>query len=84
MKYLIDKILIIKTMNRIALLALCLLMMTTCQQRQQITDQKELKKPQEIAITNMGDVKYGDYLQDKTMRVDYYHSGNATGDSFCN
>jgi hypothetical protein len=62
-------------MKKITLIILSLLMITACEQKKQTTEQKEEKKVQGTEFVNKGDVKYEDYFLDKTMRVDYFHSG---------
>ena len=36
----------------------------------------------EIELINNGNVKFDDFFLDKTMRLDYYHSGNSRADHF--
>ena len=75
-----------KNMKRITLIGLCVLMMMACKQKSQMTEQKKGETLQAASIqteaVNKGDVKYDDYFLDKTMRVDYFHSGTATEEHF--
>ena len=66
-------------MNRLQIIGLCFLFITACQPKTQTSVQKDEKA---IEAVNKGDVKYDDYLLDKTMRVDYFHSGNASEEHF--
>ena len=35
-----------------------------------------------MAISSYGQVNFDDYFVDKTMRLDYYHAGDATHEHF--
>jgi len=40
------------------------------------------KTNSEVAVINNGDVDFNTYFKEKTMRVDYFHTGNASSESF--
>jgi len=68
-------------MNRIFFFFLSVLALVSCKPKQQATT-GVANTPQNIAVVNNGDVKFDTYFKDKTMRLDYIHSGTATEDHF--
>jgi len=40
------------------------------------------KSPDSISVIDNGNVNFDEYFTDKTMRLDYFHSGNATEEHF--
>jgi hypothetical protein len=57
-------------------------MLVSCTSNQKPAATDESKKVPEIKVINNGDVPFDNYFTDKTMRVDYYHSGTATKEKF--
>jgi hypothetical protein len=54
----------------------------SCKQNKQISDNTQIQSSLEIKIVNTGNVDFQVYFTDKTMRLDYFHSGNATEEHF--
>lgn len=46
------------------------------------TDKKEAPAVSEIQVVNNGNTDFAKYFTDKTMRLDYFHSGTATEEHF--
>lgn len=68
-------------MNKIITITLCILVLSSCKQKQTAKQISEMKADS-IGIINKGNVNYNDYFLDKTMRVDYFHSGTAKEEHF--
>ncbi len=61
------------------------LLLSACTPSGQSYEAKEIasKVPvQEVTVINNGNVIFGDFFTDKTMRMDYFHTGNAKGEEF--
>jgi hypothetical protein len=48
----------------------------------QTPDKTTATGPKPIAVVDKGDVKFESFFQDKTMRLDFFHSGNTTEEHF--
>jgi len=57
-------------------------LMVSCEPNQPATEVEDEKSSPEIVINNKGDVDFDQYFLDKTMRLDYFHHGNATQEKF--
>lgn len=66
--------------NNLILLAACALL-ASCNSKPETTENASQIKDS-ITVVNQGNVAFADYFTQKTMRFDYYHTGNATGESF--
>ncbi len=53
-----------------------------CQHVQPPVAVEQTAKGDEIAVVDNGNVPFGDYFLDKTMRVDFFHSGTAAEEKF--
>ncbi len=57
-------------------------MLVSCTSNQKPAATTEFNKVSDIKVINNGDVPFDNYFTDKTMRVDYYHSGTAIEEKF--
>ncbi|RPH29558.1 MAG: peptidase M64 [Bacteroidales bacterium] len=55
---------------------------SSCKTNQQKDEKVEAKAEPTIAVINNGDVDFDTYFVDKTMRMDYFHTGNVTEEKF--
>jgi hypothetical protein len=56
--------------------------MASCKQPERKSEKVIPQKATEIQIVNNGNVSFGNYFLDKTMRLDYFHSGTAAEEHF--
>ncbi len=68
-------------MKYINFFPLFILLLFSCQSGQQKTEVKNTTASG-INVVNNGDVDFGSYFLDKTMRMDYFHTGNANEEQF--
>ncbi|HUX97835.1 MAG TPA: M64 family metallopeptidase [Bacteroidales bacterium] len=54
----------------------------TCIRKDQKTDASQEAPSSEIEIINTGNIDYSKYFVDKTMRLDYFHTGTASEEHF--
>ena len=71
-------------MKKIFLLAALALLMASCSQpsKQQAAAVKTDSTKAEIQVVDNGNVSFDQYFSDKTMRLDYNHSGNSKEEHF--
>ena len=69
-------------MNRGLILLLFLAVLVSCKPKQQATENSVAGSPKTIAVVNNGNVKFDSYFKDKTMRLDYFHSGTTAEEHF--
>ncbi|MCX6270442.1 MAG: M64 family metallo-endopeptidase [Bacteroidetes bacterium] len=69
-------------MKKIIVLALSILVFASCRQKHQQTGQTGTMKTAEITVIDKGNVNFRDYFLDKTMRLDYFHSGTVKEEHF--
>ena len=69
-------------MNRGLILLLSAIALVSCKPKQQTTENKVVDTTPNITVVNNGDVKFDSYFKDKTMRLDYFHSGTSTEEHF--
>jgi hypothetical protein len=63
--------------------AFSLLVLFSCTQSGEKTAKTEIKaSAPAVNVTDKGNAVFSDWFTDKTMRLDYYHSGNATEERF--
>ena len=58
------------------------LLMTACQPKPQNGSNEQTQTSAEISVVNQGDVDFDAWFQNKTMRVDYFHTGNVKEEKF--
>ena len=56
--------------------------LTSCRHGEVKKGAEAVKKPSEIQTVISGNVDFSKYFTDKTMRIDYFHSGTATEEHF--
>ncbi len=56
--------------------------MISCRQSEKKSEKNAPLKPAEIQVVNNGNVSFDNYFLDKTMRLDYFHSGTAAEEHF--
>jgi hypothetical protein len=59
-----------------------IIMFCSCRQSVNVSTPKLSDKPSDIQAVNKGNVDFITYFTDKTMRLDYFHSGTATEEHF--
>ena len=69
-------------MNRRLILFLSAIALVSCKPKQLANENTVAGSVQNIAVVNNGNVKFDAYFKDKTMRLDYFHSGTATEEHF--
>jgi hypothetical protein len=69
-------------MKKALLLLSFICIVLSCKQNDKKTSATATKTPLEIQIVNNGNVEFSKYFKDKTMRVDYFHSGTASEEHF--
>jgi hypothetical protein len=57
-------------------------LMSSCRQPVKKAEIKETPGSAEIQVVNNGNISFENYFLDKTMRLDYFHSGTATEEHF--
>lgn len=65
-----------------SLLIIPLAVMLSCKPQQPKVDTQNPTAKAEIAIVNKGDVDFDTYFVKKTMRLDYFHTGNSKEEQF--
>ena len=66
----------------VILLTFSILHFTCKQDKVADTDSDVIDTQQEIAAINKGNVEFNTYFENKTMRLDYFHTGTATEENF--
>jgi len=69
-------------MRTLTFAVLSLVLMLSYQLKAQPTEINQEQKPSEIAVVNKGTVIFDNYFKDKTLRVDFFHTGNAKEEMF--
>jgi hypothetical protein len=69
-------------MKRGLILLLIAISLVSCKPKQQTTENNAAATSPNITVVNNGNVKFDTYFKDKTMRLDYFHSGTATEEHF--
>ena len=69
-------------MSRLIIILIATLFFTCCKNAGTKTDETQLLKTSGLAVVIKGNVEYSKYFLDKTMRLDYFHSGTATEEHF--
>ncbi|MDP4290145.1 MAG: M64 family metallopeptidase [Bacteroidota bacterium] len=69
-------------MNRRLILLLAIITMVSCNSNRQAPQNKDAGSPQNITVVNKGNVEFDRYFTNKTMRLDYFHSGTAQEEHF--
>ena len=69
-------------MKRITFLLIILSICTYCGTRNNVQEAAGNDENADIQIINRGNVPFGDFFTGKTMRLDYFHSGNASEEHF--
>jgi len=71
-------------MKRLVLLLLGIAALSSCttQQQEQSKETHPSEMVAQIDVVNKGNVVFDDYFKDKTMRLDYYHTGNSKTEHF--
>jgi hypothetical protein len=64
-------------MKKVILLLSVMLIVLSCRQNSDKSTTLSTKTPLDIKIVNKGNVEFSEYFLDKTMRLDYFHSGTA-------
>ncbi|MFO7828232.1 MAG: peptidase M64 N-terminal domain-containing protein, partial [Bacteroidales bacterium] len=68
-------------MKKILLIILSFTLFFACNPKQQ-EQKEEGKQIAEIKLINKGNVNFDDYFKNKTMRLDYFHTGNSETEHF--
>ncbi len=69
-------------MKLISITVLVAISMFSCRNNPAKTNVSPVQSTPEIAVTNKGDVDFNNWFQDKTMRLDFYHTGTAKEEVF--
>jgi hypothetical protein len=69
-------------MKQFTIVLILALVLVTCNQPARKTEVLAAKNVAETKIVNNGNVSFDNYFLDKTMRLDYFHSGTATEEHF--
>lgn len=69
-------------MKRIIICASIGVLLLSCKPNVQQQQNQETKKDSAITVINQGDVDFDTYFADKTMRFDYFHTGNSSDEKF--
>ncbi len=69
-------------MKNVSILWLVALLLFSCQSGHQKSSDDQKQALSEIIAVNKGDVDFNTWFLDKTMRLDYYHTGNAKEEIF--
>jgi hypothetical protein len=69
-------------MKQIILVLVLAVAMVCCKQPEKKSEPVAPQKASEILVVNNGNVSFDNYFLDKTMRLDYFHSGLATEEHF--
>jgi len=69
-------------MKLILITVLVAISMFSCRNNPAKTNEAPAQSSPEIAVTNKGDVDFNTWFQDKTMRLDYFHTGTAKEEVF--
>lgn len=63
-------------------IALVAISIIACKPNKEQVSKSEEKKDSSISVINKGDADFDTYFVEKTMRYDYFHTGNATEEKF--
>jgi len=69
-------------MKLTSITALIVFSMFSCQTNSSKTNETPVQSSTEIEVANKGDVDFSNWFQDKTMRLDYFHTGTAKEEIF--
>jgi hypothetical protein len=69
-------------MKNIFIICFITLALVSCKGKKETQVNPDAGKPADIQIVNNGNVAFDQYFTDKTMRLDYFHSGTATEEHF--
>jgi len=69
-------------MKALTYAALPLILLFSCQPKEKPVENSASQKMPEMTIVNQGNVAFGSYFKDKTMRLDFYHTGNNKEEKF--
>lgn len=69
-------------MKRGFILLLSAIALFSCKPKQHATENTVAGSVLNIAVVNNGNLKFDTYFKDKTMRLDYFHTGTATEEHF--
>jgi hypothetical protein len=69
-------------MKKAATFLCVLIIAVSCRQKENKSSGTEKELPAEIQVVNIGNVDFNKYFLDKTMRLDYFHSGTAKEEHF--
>jgi hypothetical protein len=69
-------------MRTFTIIVLSLILMLSCQLKTQPIETNQKQKPTEIEVVIKGDLAFDDYFINKTMRVDFFHTGNQKEEMF--
>jgi hypothetical protein len=69
-------------MKKVFLSLFVILSLVSCRQNENKNPGDALTKHIDIQVINNGNVDFNKYFQDKTMRVDYFHTGTASEEHF--
>lgn len=68
-------------MKNILFLLLLIPLVFSCRNKEAISDKKPVAQP-DIVVINKGNPEFSRYFTDKTMRLDYFHSGTTSEEHF--
>ena len=66
----------------ICTMLIVIIVIQSCQMKKQLDEKTDALNPLVIEVVNNGNVNFGQYFLDKTMRVDYFHTGNSNEELF--
>jgi hypothetical protein len=69
-------------MKKAILSSILLLLMLSCRQSSNSIPVKKNMKYDDIQVINNGNIDFNKYFKDKTLRIDYFHSGTAKEEHF--
>ena len=69
-------------MKQVIIVLILAVAMISCRQSEKKSETNAPIKPAEIKVVNNGNVSFDNYFLDKTMRLDYFHSGTAAEEHF--
>ncbi len=69
-------------MKKTILFISALILILSCKQNEPKQTTAPVSQPANIQVVNKGNVGFSDFFLDKTMRLDYFHSGTATEEHF--
>jgi hypothetical protein len=69
-------------MKNLISVILLIFLSVSCRQQDARQNTPSAPKTSEIQVTYKGNVNFGKYFKDRTMRVDYFHSGTAAEEHF--